>query len=57
LLAIRRAGGQTVAQDEATSVVFGMPREAAAIGAAMQILPLELIATALLAASESRSRI
>ncbi len=58
LLAIRRAGGQTIAQDEATSVVFGMPREAAAIGAAMQVLPLELIAPALLtaAAVDSRSR-
>jgi two-component system chemotaxis response regulator CheB len=40
LLAIRRAGGLTIAQDEATSVVYGMPREAAACGAAIHVLPL-----------------
>jgi two-component system chemotaxis response regulator CheB len=49
LLAIRRAGGRTIAQDEATSVVFGMPREAIRLGAAEQILPLEMIAPALAA--------
>ncbi len=47
LLAIRRAGGRTIAQDEATSVVFGMPGEAILIGAAEQVLPLEKIASAL----------
>jgi two-component system chemotaxis response regulator CheB len=40
LLAIRRAGGLTIAQDEATSVVYGMPREAVACGAAIHVLPL-----------------
>ena len=44
LLAIRRAGGRTIAQDEATSVVFGMPREAIMLGAAEQVLPLDHIA-------------
>ena len=44
LLAIRRAGGRTIAQDEATSVVFGMPREAILLGAAEQVLPLDAIA-------------
>ncbi|WP_020472203.1 chemotaxis-specific protein-glutamate methyltransferase CheB [Zavarzinella formosa] len=45
LLAIREAGGLTIAQDEATSVVFGMPREAILLGAARHVLPLEEIAT------------
>jgi two-component system chemotaxis response regulator CheB len=43
LLAIRRSGGVTLAQDEATSVVYGMPREAAVLGAAQRILPLSEI--------------
>ena len=47
LLAIRRAGGHTIAQDEASSVVYGMPRAAAEIGAASSILPLEAIGPAL----------
>jgi two-component system chemotaxis response regulator CheB len=40
LLDIRRAGGLTIAQDEATSVVYGMPREAVLLGAAERVLPL-----------------
>ncbi|NJL89360.1 MAG: chemotaxis response regulator protein-glutamate methylesterase [Coleofasciculaceae cyanobacterium SM2_1_6] len=46
LLALRLAGWQTIAQDQATSVVYGMPKVAAEIGAAMQILPLSAIAPA-----------
>lgn len=47
LRAIRDAGGLTFAQDEATSVVYGMPREAAQIGAAAHVLPLPAIGPAL----------
>jgi two-component system chemotaxis response regulator CheB len=43
LLEIRRAGGITMAQDEATSVVYGMPREAVNLGAAEIVLPLGAI--------------
>ncbi|MBB6253368.1 protein-glutamate methylesterase/protein-glutamine glutaminase [Nitrospirillum iridis] len=44
LLEMKGAGAQTIAQDEATSVVFGMPREAIALGAADKILPLDQLA-------------
>ena len=44
LLEMKQAGGYTIAQDEATSIVFGMPKEAIALGAADRILPLEQLA-------------
>lgn len=44
MLELHNAGARTVAQDEASSVVFGMPREAIRLGAAQTILPLDLIA-------------
>jgi two-component system, chemotaxis family, protein-glutamate methylesterase/glutaminase len=44
---IRQAGGQVLAQDEATSVVWGMPGAIAGAGLADQILPLERIAAEL----------
>jgi two-component system chemotaxis response regulator CheB len=47
LLAMRQAGALTLAQDEATSIVFGMPREAILRGAAEQVLALDEIAGAL----------
>jgi two-component system chemotaxis response regulator CheB len=40
LLKVRQSGGLTIAQDEATSVVYGMPREAALLGAAAHVLRL-----------------
>jgi two-component system, chemotaxis family, protein-glutamate methylesterase/glutaminase len=49
LLEVRRAGGMTIAQDQATSIVYGMPREAALIGAAQRVLPLGEIGHALAA--------
>jgi two-component system chemotaxis response regulator CheB len=48
LLRLRQAGAHTIAQDEATCVVYGMPREAVNLGAAAQVLPLNSIAHALL---------
>ncbi len=47
MLAIKRAGGLTFAQDEATSTVYGMPREAAQLGAADHILALPQFAPTL----------
>jgi two-component system, chemotaxis family, protein-glutamate methylesterase/glutaminase len=47
LLNLRRAGGRTLAQDEASSVVFGMPSVAAERGAAEQVLALSDIAAAI----------
>jgi two-component system response regulator WspF len=44
LLKLRRAGWHTIAQDEASSVVFGMPQAAAEVGAASRILPIENMA-------------
>ncbi len=44
MLAIRQAGGPTVAQDEETSVVFGMPREAWQLGGADVLKPIGRVA-------------
>jgi two-component system chemotaxis response regulator CheB len=56
LVAVREAGGLTIAQDEVTSAVYGMPREAAKRGAAL-ILPIGEIARALTTvALESRKQ-
>ena len=49
LWAARQAGAVTLAQNEASSVVFGMPGEAIRIGAAQHVLSIEEIAPALLA--------
>ncbi|HEY1228681.1 MAG TPA: chemotaxis response regulator protein-glutamate methylesterase [Ramlibacter sp.] len=47
MLALRRCGAMTFAQDEASSVVFGMPRQAIALGGVQEVLPLEDIAARL----------
>lgn len=47
LLAIRRQGGVTLAQDEASSAVFGMPQAAERLGAVTEMLPLARLAMAI----------
>ncbi|WP_445629460.1 chemotaxis-specific protein-glutamate methyltransferase CheB [Nostoc sp. DSM 114167] len=56
LQAIAQAGGTTIAQDEQTCVVFGMPKEAIALGAAQHILAIGEIAPMLLNRISSYSR-
>lgn len=48
MLQISQAGGLTIAQEEGSCVVFGMPKEAIAIGAVQKILPLSEIAPLLI---------
>jgi two-component system chemotaxis response regulator CheB len=48
LLAMREAGGATLGQDEASSVVYGMPKAAFEVGAVQRQLPLEKIASEIL---------
>jgi two-component system chemotaxis response regulator CheB len=48
MLAMREAGSFNIAQDEASCVVFGMPREAIAVGAVQEVLPVTQIADRLL---------
>jgi len=59
LLEVRRAGGLTIGQDEATSIVYGMPREAAILGGVERELPLNQIGPALstLAAQKDEVRL
>ncbi|MNC81433.1 Chemotaxis response regulator protein-glutamate methylesterase [compost metagenome] len=45
---MHRAGAHTIAQDEASCVVFGMPREAIAIGAASEVVPLSAMSERIL---------
>jgi chemotaxis response regulator CheB len=51
---MRREGSLTIAQDEATSAVFGMPRAAAERGAASLVLPLAKIAEAVISGAPSK---
>ena len=53
MLEMKEAGAWNIAQDEATSVIFGMPREAIALGAVHEVLPLSRIAAALVARLKS----
>lgn len=49
LLEMKEAGAFTIAQDEQSCIVFGMPKEAIALNAAKKILPLDKIASAIIA--------
>jgi two-component system chemotaxis response regulator CheB len=55
LLTMRRSGARTIAQNEETSVIFGMPREAIRAGAAQHVLPLDGIANGILSALQAPS--
>ncbi|MEO8332169.1 MAG: chemotaxis response regulator protein-glutamate methylesterase [Gallionella sp.] len=54
LLEMKQTGSHTIAQDEASCVVFGMPKEAIAAGAACEVLPLQNIARRTMEYLESR---
>ncbi|QFU00091.1 Chemotaxis response regulator protein-glutamate methylesterase [Halomonas sp. THAF5a] len=56
LLEMRQAGAATLAQDEASCVVYGMPREAVALGAASEVLPLDAMAPRLLSLAAASGR-
>ena len=51
LLLMRESGAYTVAQDEKSCVVYGMPKEAVRLGGAVDVLPLSRIAGAVLQAA------
>jgi two-component system chemotaxis response regulator CheB len=48
MLEMKRAGARTLAQDEATCVVFGMPKEAIALGGVDEVVPLPQMAERIL---------
>jgi two-component system chemotaxis response regulator CheB len=56
LLTMRQAGARTIGQDEATSLIYGMPKVAFEIGAVERQLPLDRIATAVLTMTNLRGR-
>lgn len=56
LLAMRQAGARTIGQDEATSLIYGMPRAAFEAGAVERQLPLDRIASAILSMTNLRGR-
>ncbi len=55
MLAMRQAGAFTIAQNEETCVVFGMPKEAIALGGVQTILPLDRIPQAIIDAVRTKS--
>jgi two-component system chemotaxis response regulator CheB len=57
LLEMKKAGASTIAQDEATSVVFGMPKVAIERGAVDEVLPLQRITHAILSRTGLSARV
>ncbi len=55
--AVRDAGGLTIAQDEESCVVYGMPRAAVERGTAMRVVPLDALANTLVATYAERARV
>ncbi len=55
MLAMKQAGASTIAQDESSCVVFGMPKEAIRRGAADRVVPLDRVADSILAFARGRS--
>lgn len=55
MLAVRRAGGYTIAQDESSCFAYGMPGSAVELGAVAEVLPLERIAERVLALASAES--
>ena len=55
LLEMRQAGARTIAQDEASCVIFGMPKEAIALGGAEEVRPLSQIPSCVLRMAQSHS--
>lgn len=57
MLALRRAGAWTIGQDQESCVVYGMPREAAQIGACCEVAPLTQVADRIVAALQGGRRL
>jgi two-component system chemotaxis response regulator CheB len=55
LAALRNAGARTVVQDEASSIVWGMPKAAIDLGAAQEVVPLALMARRLMQLGQRRA--
>jgi len=56
MTAIHRAGGMTIGQDEASCIVYGMPRACAELGILTRVVPLDQIPTQILKATQYRMR-
>lgn len=57
LLELRKAGGATYAQDEESSVVFGMPRAAFEMGAASELVPIGALSSIIVSRCERRAHV